>query len=200
MQVTWNELKNFASRNVSQIQYIELGDGYQVFVAHSGVLVECKIETGSSECTDFETNYKNASNSTIIPYRFPFSAKRFGQYGLFKRLTGIVATLEASTTTTVDFVVPYNNCKIDGVDLLWFPEGVTANFKVLDTPTGSISTVPNYMLNQFAIGCVVAKDFHQEKAQYDADLIKDLKLRFEFINSTSTTKTIGINLHLHEVK
>lgn len=200
MITTWNEIKSFASRNNSELQYINDGDGYLVFTARCGVVLETKIQWESTECIDFETNYKNVINKSIAPYAYPFASKKIGQFGLFKRLTGVTFDLLAASTTTVDFVIPYNNCKLDGVDILWAPEGVTADFKVLDTPTGTLSGVPNYPLNQFAFSAAIEKDFHREKSQYDADLIKDLKIRFILTYAGLTGKPMAVNLHLHEVK
>lgn len=119
---------------------------------------------------------------------------------IFKRIHGATTTVQASTVN-VELVVPYNTCKITGVEIIAAVHGDKVNFKVLDTPTGTISTIPNYLLNQFGFEVFLAKDLHREISNYDADLIKDMKLVVEYIpKDTGSPREIYVNFILHEVK
>lgn len=116
---------------------------------------------------------------------------------LFKRVHGIKSSLD-NETKNIELVVPYDNCKITGVELIGGSLGDSVNLKVLDTPTGRLSTIPNYMLNQFGFNVYISKGYHKETSAYDADLIKDMKLLVEY--KTAETKDVYVNFILHEVK
>lgn len=130
----------------------------------------------------------------------PFSAKSIEAGKIYRRLHGVTATLLANGATTVEFVIPYTQCKINRIHLVWFPESITCDFNIYDTPTGTLSTIPNYKLNQFAFGAAIGKDFHEDYSEYDADLIKDMKIEVILHNPTNVTKEIAINFVLHEIK
>lgn len=118
---------------------------------------------------------------------------------LFRRKYGYTFTLNASGDTTLDITVPIAACKINEADFLWFPEGVTACLSVVDTSTGTYSTVPNYVFNQYGTDVAIAKDYFLDKSPYDADVYINMILRFVFTNSTATTKTVAVNVVFHEV-
>jgi hypothetical protein len=132
----------------------------------------------------------------------PFSNKvLLNGKSVYTRLHGITAQVSGQPDN-IDFIIPYNNCKITGIEIINGEIGETVNMKVLDTPTGTFSGVPNYPLNQFAFNLNIAKDFYVYKSAYDADLMKDMQIRLEY-DSTSTDlvpKTIYINFILHEIK
>lgn len=137
----------------------------------------------------------------------PFAAKELNGKKLFKRVHGVTAVLNGETK--IELVVPYNECKINTIQILWAPEGLTGDFKVYDTPTGTISgaspatgytAIPNLMLNQFGHNVGIGKDYFEETSNYDADLIKDMKLELTLYNPNLETKTICVNFILHELK
>ena len=66
-------------------------------------------------------------------------------------------------------------------------------------PTGTFSTVPNYMLNQFGFNVVVSELLYSDKSDYDADLIKDMKVKLVYKNDTNASKEVGVNITFHEV-
>ena len=149
-------------------------------------------------------------NITIVPERdsqgkvinrlAPFGSKELDGKKLFKRVHGVVVACSTGLNT-FDFVVPYNNAKLNMLEIMWAPEGCIADFKVYDTPTGTISTIPNYMLNQFGYGAGVSKDIYTQHSEYDADVIKDMKLSCELTLPTgATTKDICVNFILNELK
>lgn len=140
----------------------------------------------------------------------PFNSKEMPDgKKLFRRVHGIQATLAASGNTEVEFLVPYNWCKITGARLLWFPEGVKADFFVLDSEAGLVqsqmgvppeSIVPFKVLNQFGFDANCAVDFFIDDSPYDADLYLGMKFKAVLKNASATSKVVGVNLVLHEVK
>lgn len=131
----------------------------------------------------------------------PFSSKQLPDgKKLFRRVHGFKMQLVASGNATYDFLIPYDECKINEAEIIGCPEGVTCDFKVLDTPSGLLTTVPNYALNQFAFDINVAKDYYKDHSPYDADLIKDMQIRVILKNSTASTAWVGVNIVIHEVK
>lgn len=130
----------------------------------------------------------------------PFASKSLADgRRLFRRLHGSTLTLAASGDTVFSYTIPYATVKINAAEILWCPEGVTVDFKVKDNASGTYSGVPNYTLNQFGFGVTVSQDYYQDHSEYEADLFAGMVIEFTFHNSTATTKTIGVNLTLHEV-
>lgn len=137
------------------------------------------------------------SQGHIIGYVAPFASKEVDGMKLYKRVHGI--TLDCTVgLNAFDLVIPYNQAKLNKIEIMWAPEECVADFKVYDTPAGTISTIPNYMLNQFGFGIGVAKDLHIEASEYDADVIKDMKLSCEL--TTPIAKKICVNFVLNELK
>lgn len=131
----------------------------------------------------------------------PFASKVLtsGQK-LFKRVHGVQAVVPANSTESISFVVPYVQAKINGLQIVGASLGDTANFKVYDNSSGTISTIPNMLLNQFGFNVCLSEKFHVEESHYDADVIQGMKLELEFSNNTNSEVTIGANFILHEVK
>jgi len=136
-----------------------------------------------------------------------FASKSIGEKRLFKRVHGVKTTL--SGDTVVDIVIPYNECKVDKIEILWAPKGLTVDFKVYDTPAGTITStlaatgytaIPNFMLNQFGFDVGVAEGEFREESKYDADLIKDMKLELTIKNPANLTDEVCVNFTLHELK
>lgn len=115
---------------------------------------------------------------------------------LFKRVHGVEIDIN-NETKAIELVVPYDMCKITGVEILNASLGDKVDLKVLDTPAGTISGVANYMLNQFGYSVFMRPDYHKETSSYDADLIKDMKLCLEV--TTTENKKMYANFILHEV-
>jgi hypothetical protein len=139
----------------------------------------------------------------------PFKTKATKEGTLFRRVYGKSIVLNANGNTTLDFIVPYNKVKLNKADFLWFPEGCQTELKIYDNPTSSLQTllgvpeayrVPNKLLDQFGFTACIAEGKHDDYSEYDADLLKDMKVEIIIINPTAISKTIGVNLTYHEVK
>lgn len=131
----------------------------------------------------------------------PFAAKVLPNgKKIYRRVHGISATLD-SATTTIDYIVPYTECKILGLEILNGKIGDTANFKVLDTAAGTLTGVPNYLLNQFGFDVNIRPESANYPSKYDADLFVGLVLRVVYASVVEDPeRTIYINFDLHEIK
>lgn len=66
---SWNNIKQLAINYNKSIQYVELNDSYNITLNHGSVNRECTLEKGTSNCNDFETNFKangNKVNKNIV--------------------------------------------------------------------------------------------------------------------------------------
>lgn len=66
VDLSWNNFKTIVSSKVLSVQYDDLGDTYDVFAVEEEILWQASLYKGSSESTDFETNYKPTANQRII--------------------------------------------------------------------------------------------------------------------------------------
>jgi hypothetical protein len=132
--------------------------------------------------------------------QLPFASKELANgKKLFRKKHGYTFTLNASGETTYEITVPYAACKVMDIDMLWFPEGVTCDFKILDTEDGDYSGVPNYMFNQYGFDVAIGKDHFSDSSPYDADLYGGMRIVMVFNNISETSKTVGVNIPFHEV-
>jgi len=151
-----------------------------------------------SAAVDYLTD--NVQVKVIVSEEPPFHSKVLSCGGkIYRRVHGVSAVIPANDSGPISFVVPYNYAKITGVEIVNGKVGDKVDFKVYDTPQGAISTVPNYMLNQFGFGVYVADGHYAYNSKYDANLIKDLKLEATYYNDGNEELTVYMNLILHEV-
>jgi len=127
----------------------------------------------------------------------PFSSKKIGSKKLYTRATGKAFTVSVGSNN-LDFLIPYNEMKINGIEIVNGKVGEKVNLKVLDTAAGTISTVPNYMLNQFGFDVNLPDGMFVRESQYDADMIKDLVIRIEY--TAIEARDVRVNYLIHELK
>lgn len=144
---------------------------------------------------------KNMTPPNIAASNYPFASKILPNgRKIFTRIHGVVASVQ-NAPDNIDFVVPYPECKITGIEIVGGKLGDKANFKVLDTDAGTITGVPNYLLNQFGFNVNVAPDSYEYISKYDADLIQNLRLRVEYdATDELLPRNVYINFILHEIK
>lgn len=152
---------------------------------------------------------KHSRNSTLSRILTPIAVENTSPFAdkilpngskLFKRVHGVSQQV-SNSLVNIDFSIPYANCKITGMEIISAVAGDVCNFKILDTPSGTISGVANAQLNQFGFNVNIASIFYKHESNYDADLIQDLKIRIEYLpKDTSSTRDVFINLILHEVQ
>lgn len=150
-------------------------------------------------------------NGVAIEKVKPFSDKNLPDgRKVFKRIHGVSSSVY-DIMAPIEFIIPYNTCKITGVEVIAAMHGDNVNLKIYDTPDGMIQQLfygiapenvePNKFLNQFGFNTNLAKDFHRETSNYDADLIKDMKIVVEYNpKNTGSSRDVYINFILHEIK
>lgn len=145
---------------------------------------------------------KKEAPTDVRSQLLPFADKKLKDgKRVFNRIHGITADV-GGARENIDFSIPYPACKINGIQIVGAQKGDNVNFKVLDTPTGTISGVNNAQLNQFGFNVYLQPDYHEYECAYDADLIEDMTIRLEY-DSVATDllpNTVYINFLLHEVK
>jgi hypothetical protein len=211
IQVTYAAIKTFIqARGLSPQTWVD-GENLCIMAIDGPLCFFTSIwnDTSNSDKADFDSNFGTIQNKKLeskdpsgypMTRPTPFASKTIEGLKIFRRVHGVTGTLNPNGDTVIMLIVPYLKAKINKLELLWLPEGVTVDFKVYDTPTGTISTVPNFMLNQFGFGAAISKDWHEDESDYDADLIQNMKIECTLHNPTNVVKTVGVNFHLHEVK
>lgn len=139
----------------------------------------------------------DVAKDVIVLEQPPFSSKLIGTKKLYTRATGVSHAVVVGANT-LDFLIPYNEMKFNGIEIVNAKVGEKVSLKILDTATGTITTVPNYLLNQFGFNVNLPDGFYARESMYDADLIKDLVVRIEF--TAIEARNVGINYLIHELK
>jgi len=145
---------------------------------------------------------RDASGNFILgTSQDPFSKKTLPNgYKLFRRKYGIRMNCIKNSSTLFNFIVPYAQAKINQIEIVDGHAGDQLDFKVYDTPTGTISTVPNLMLNQFGFLVEIPNGFYRDESQYDADMIQDMKIEVTYKNNDlNNDKSVGINIVYHQL-
>lgn len=127
----------------------------------------------------------------------PFGAKEIDGKKLFKRVNGMRKACIVGWNDFY-FTIPYPVCKITGAEFVGAEIGDYADFWILDTASGALTTIPNYPLNQFGIEVNIGKDLYEHKSEYDADLFQGLQIWARFYSISA--KTVGVNFILNELK
>ena len=163
---------------------------------------EAQVGNGSQWFSDVNLgiNWLKGTGNVDIP---AFASKTLNVTGqkLYRRKHGVAgSSIAAESSGIISLVVPYAQAKIDKIEIIGGRVGDSVDLKVYDTPTGTISTVPNYMLNQFGFGVFVCDNFYVDKSNYDADLIQDMKIELTYHNNHATDAIVPyLNVVLHQV-
>lgn len=137
------------------------------------------------------------SDGYAITKSLPFSAKTIEGKKLFKRIHGMNQDCIVGENL-FEFIVPYNQCKITGIEMINGEPCDYVNLEVYDSDQGLVSGTPNLKLNQFGFNVSISKDYYEHKSEYDADLFIGLKILVRY--NSQTARKIGINIILNEVK
>lgn len=129
----------------------------------------------------------------IVTLQSPFAAKGNTHF----RGTGVKKTIASGATDNIDLVVPYAIVKYNGIEVLNGDYDDVLQLKIIDDASGTYSTVPNYVLDQFGIDWNMSKEFRQQ-LPYDATLYTGMIIRVVYTNNTAASKTIYVNHYLHE--
>lgn len=203
ISVDWTTFKSVITAQNAAFRYVTLDNNYYMYTSETTNPISCSIPITSpagSDQSDFETNVKSKGNKSAAVTLVPFADKVLPNgKRLYVRVHGISASVSGAPDN-IDFVIPYAACKITGLEIINGAVGDTCNFKVLDTPSGTISGVPNAVLNQFGFNVNVAKDYYKRESSYDADLIQNMTIRIEYDSVATLPAPVYVNIILHEVK
>lgn len=197
--LTWAEFKKVVVAKGLSIQCYEIGGNYALSAYEGAFQVECylPIDPDNVECLDFEVNFKPGVNKKIELVMPAFCSKTIGSKKLFARNTGFQSAVVAGANI-ISHTITYPWVKITGIEIIGCQSLDTVDMKVLDTSTGSYSTVPNYTLNQFGFTVNLPDGYYIRESPFDADLYQGMVVRLGYTSSSS--KTLGINLLMAEVK
>ena len=210
LRVEWTTLKSQLSDTDMDLFYIEEDTRYILRGFSNEWQLECildKTPSDTADLDDFEANYKSTANQSPLAHvevssSPAFQAKTVGDKKLFQRVEGAEFAVTISGNPNIlNFTIPYVSCKFTGLEILGGESGDKVKLNILDTDTGTVSTVPNYVLNTFGgkHGLVnISPDFYVRESRYDADLFIGLKISVEY--TSISDKTVYINYVLHELK
>ena len=111
---------------------------------------------------------------------------------------GFTGNVTGSSTGNIDFTVT-KTYDMSGVEILGAELGDKVQMQVLDDASGTYSTIPNYVLNQFGTNWYVRPDVFVKDLPYSARVMSGMVIRFIYENASTDAKDIYINLDLHEV-
>ena len=203
MKVNWSKLKEFVDHRGLSVQWVEESSHYSLSAIDGALTFTCKLDknpTDTTDLTDFETNYKASGNKSpnII---YPFAQKRhYDGRKLTRRIHGFKIDLDTSgTEQTVKFTIPYVACLMTSTSVVDAIPGDKLQFSVLDSTAGLLTGVPNYRLNQFGYDVYPAKDYYEERSEYDAELVVGLQLEIKVTPVDTTARSVYFNITLHEL-
>lgn len=209
-KIDWTQLKTFSTLKNISLQYVidEYGH-YMIYLIDGSLQLQSRVlitNPRNDDQIDFEDNYKNTANSLIKikteVQESPFKVTTLPNgKKVFRRVHGISAIVSGEVDF-MDFVIPYPQCRITGIEVMNGNFGDKVNLKVFDNQLGTISGVPNALLDQFGFDVFINEGYHKSESNYGADLIMGIRIRVEYdaINSDLLPKTVYINFFLHEIK
>jgi len=194
---------NVDTKTLEHFSYIS--GGRYFLIAVDGQLV-FKHHLDQDDETDYTTNYLPTANMKMGSFysREPFATKvlKCGAK-LFRRKHGIRDTIEANSDKDIVFTVPYNQAKINKLEIIDANALDTVDLLVkspINAEAAAAYGMPaNYLLNQFGFDVVVSELLYSDKSDYDADVYKYMQIIVTYKNKTSSPKTVGFNLIYHEV-
>lgn len=141
------------------------------------------------------------ASGQVITHHEAFASKAVAEGNLYRRKHGFKSEeIAPNSSGIIELVIPYNAAKINQMELVNAREGDTVDLKAYDTPTGTISGVANYMLNQYAFKLELPNGYYMDKSDYNADFIKDMKIEVTYYNNGDTPHIVRGNIIYNEVK
>lgn len=126
-----------------------------------------------------------------------FASKVFGTKSLFKRIVGKQYSLVVGDNTLL-YAETFPWVKFISLEIINGEVGDYCSLYILDTATGTYSTVPNAPLNQFGYGANIGAGFYVQRSEFDADIYAGLQIKIVY--TSVSAKTVGINYVMNEVK
>ena len=206
INVQWSDVKSFAQARSLSLQWVIANNIYFISGIDGSTELTCQIPLDNSEDQlDFETNFKANGNKILVPKdtaglplsgNNPFSSKTLPGHKLYFRGTGSQYSLNAGSNI-LSYVIPYNWVKFTGIEVINAESLDQISVSILDTATGTYSSVPNYNLNQFAFSINVGPGQWRYETPYDADLYQGVVVSITY--TSVSAKTLGINFIFNQV-
>jgi len=136
------------------------------------------------------------AQGNIVNHNHPFGAKA----DLNFRGAGVSATLTAGEEKTIELPVSWAKAELTGVEIMGGSLGDNVQLKILDTTTGSYSTIPNYMLNQFGYDWNLPGTFYRKELPYYATLYQGMRVAVVYKNNSADGTEVFINFDIHEAQ
>ena len=133
------------------------------------------------------------ANGKIITKSDAFASK--SNYNF--RGTGTACTINASSSKDCEYILTYGHVKFNGLEIINGAIGDKADLVILDTSTGTYSSVANAILNQFGFAWNMKNDV-KETLPYTSDLYTGMRIVVRYTNNSGSARTIYINYYLHE--
>jgi len=134
------------------------------------------------------------------PALYPFAQKKLSDgRRLFRRKHGVRHIVPANSEHSFTFEIPYVQCKIDEVEIINCSGNDNVDLKVRDNASGTYSSIPNVLLNQFGFNVCLSDLYYADTSNYDANLYQTMKMEVVYRNNDDEDKNIGVNFVLHEV-
>lgn len=183
-------------------EYLWAGDSTLIVDIANAVVIVSKTNAAAGHIVDVSDgiNYlKNLDQSVKVIGQPAFADKKTADgKSLYVRDKGMEFTVSVGANNNKQCNIDYPTVKFNGIEIIGGEVGDKVDLKVLDTPTGTISTLPNYLLNQFGFNVNVSPGYYHRESKYDADLIQNMKIVVDY--ESVSAKTVYINFIIHEVK
>lgn len=204
MEISWSEFKKFVVDKGLSIQHVEVKGNYWMKAFDGAFSMECLIPISDDnvDTLDFVANFKSFGNKKVnqpievssVP---AFASKTIGDKRLFKRVVGMSVDVTVGVTDIL-WTCSFPWVKFMAIEIANCSAMDSISLYVLDTVTGTYSTVPNCILNQFGFGAVLSEGSYKHSSEFDADLYSGLQIKIVY--TSVSIKTVGVNFVMNEVK
>lgn len=194
-----NPNESYTFNDSQESAYCANQDNLIVYLTENKVEVynDSFLISGISNAINFLKGEMIDPSGYPISLQLPFASKTLNGKKLFKRIHGMNQDCIVGENL-FEFIVPYNQCKITGIEMINSEPCDYVNLEVYDSDQGLVSGTPNLKLNQFGFNVSISKDYYEHKSEYDADLYIGMKVTVRY--HSQTIRKIGINIILNEVK
>jgi hypothetical protein len=180
----------------------------------NGIVIIASNDSGSNDYIDpiEGENFllDNLPKNVKVEFQPAFASKILPNGSkIFRRKHGFSITIPANTNFEKILTVPYSKVKINEVEIINAYAGDSCDFKVFDSTDGvyqqSLGISPesvntDLLLNQFGFNVYLPNGFYRDISPYDADLIKDMRIKINYNNTQSSEIIIYGNIIYHEIQ
>jgi len=139
----------------------------------------------------------------------PFADKKLeNDEKLFRRKYGYkIENYELNDNRAIEFTVPYDQVKINEIEVVNCKIGDIVSFYILDSVNGVYQQTlgvpeayitPYLVLNRFGFDVNMCDGFYRDISSYDADLLGGMIIKIVYINNTGT-RNLYFNTIYHQV-